>query len=872
MKLRLLRRRWRGAAGLTGLRLCGLVLAALLTAAVPVFVSGAMEQVLHRTLTASGDGAAAVVAWTAPDDDVDHSAGLGQLNEYLASFGPVEQMLSTGPLGVQQRDAAGQLLAGKKYYRLAALPSGVQVQAGRLPEPGKPEVLVPAKTGYEVGTRLRLPLDQPVEVTVVGVAAAAGGPLDGALLVSGQYWESLGAAVGEAVWTVAFPADRLHAAEAPALAGALAELPVRVQQYLSGAEVVETPLQPIADFVRQMAATQQFLFVLLTPVFLLILFFVSATAGAVVESRKVEIAVLRSRGMSPWRTVAFYLPESLALAAAAWGTALLLTPATVRVMGLSAGFLQLVGRPPMPAGLSATAVLLALGAAVAAEAVALIPLARATGFSVVTLRQEAATHSVALAALQGAGEAALLGLVAYGTWRAGSAGVANDLLMWALPPLALAVAGLIFLRLFEPAVRWLGRLVRPWLSPPAFLALTLLERPPARHRILALMLVLTTGLGVYGAAFARTLDLDLVARTEYRVGADLTLRTVWESEVLEMSPEGEATSMAYREPPFSELEAVPGAAALAKVQTRREVGFVAGSRSLGKMDLVGITPVEFGQVARFLTDLTPGPAASLNALAADEQAVLVSGDLARRAGLKPGDRLTARQGESEAALVVAGIVPFWPGRLPEQGEFVVGSLLYLQDLLGLAPYDVWVRLAPGTDAAAYVGAVSSYGVRLATVADAPSQLAAGRREPFRLGIYATLSTGFVVALAAMVLTYLLASGLTLQSRAKELGVLRAMGMGARQVAMSLYVEQLAVVASAAAAGLGAGALAAGWYVPVFRQQPGETVLPVRIAAVAGDRWSLVLSLAVALAVGVLMIRAQMRRLNVGAVLRLGEDG
>ncbi|HWI60861.1 MAG TPA: FtsX-like permease family protein, partial [Symbiobacteriaceae bacterium] len=330
---------------------------------------------------------------------------------------------------------------------------------------------------------------------------------------------------------------------------------------------------------------------------------------------------------------------------------------------------------------------------------------------------------------------------------------------------------------------------------------------------------------------------------------------------------GQATDMAYHEPPYSEVEHLPGAAATARVQTRREVSLTAGTRAVGKADLVGITPVEFGRVAQFRTDLTPDPTAALGSLAADERAVLVSADLARRTGVKPGDRLTAKQGESEAPLVVAGVVAYWPGRLPEQGEFLVGSLPYLQDSLGLAPYDVWVRTH---DSESTVNALRQR--RLASISDTPSQLAAGRREPFRLGIYATLSTGFVVALAAMVLTYLLASGLTLQARAKELGVLRAMGMGARQVAFSLYTEQLLIVAAAAAAGLGAGALAAGWYVPLFRQQPGETVLPVKLATAAGDKAALLITLVVTVAIGAVTIRTQMRRLNVGAVLRLGEDG
>ncbi|HWI66670.1 MAG TPA: hypothetical protein VNT75_33065, partial [Symbiobacteriaceae bacterium] len=215
MRLRLLLRRWRGAPGLLALRLCGLVLAALLAAAVPVFVAGAMEQVLHKTLAAANT-TAAVISWTASDET--ETTDLSRLTEYLKELGTVAHLPSTGPLGAQAFDDKGKLLAGKKYYRLAPLPAGTAPTEGRLPKAGEPEVLAPAKSGYTVGTRLRLPLEIPVEVTVVGVSPAH----EGALLADPAYWTALRPDVGEAVWTVTFPASRLHAAGAPALAAALA--------------------------------------------------------------------------------------------------------------------------------------------------------------------------------------------------------------------------------------------------------------------------------------------------------------------------------------------------------------------------------------------------------------------------------------------------------------------------------------------------------------------------------------------------------------------------------------------------------------------------------------------------------------------------
>jgi len=888
--------RLRKTATLTALRLIGLTLAALLAASVPTFVAASMEHVLHREVAATEEPLTVVAAWTAPDD-ASYASRLADLDAYLRDELPrvagfsadrveAASLLATAPVGAQ-RVEGGKVQAGRRYLKLAPLPDGLKTVAGRMPAPGQPEVVVPdgalEKNGYEIGTTLRLPYSGlTVDVSIVGTVKApetgASGDLAGAmstaLMTSPEFWQAQDLPVGEQTWALQFPTAQLHASGVSRVLAAWTDLPLRLVQFLPDAELVTTPVTWLAEFARQMAATQRFLLVLLTPVFLLVLFLVVATANVLVDSRRTEIAVLRSRGMTPLRVIAFYLPESLLLAMLSLGAGLALTLPAVRVMSLSAGFLQLVGRPPIPVAITAVAVAYAATAAVVAELVALLPLGRAARFTVATIRQEAETRSVFFETVRAVGEVLLLAVLGYGTWRLRTAGAdaASDPLFLALPSLALAGAGVIALRAFELLLSLLNRFVRTWLSPPYYLAVSLLRGQSGRYRALSLMLVLTSGLGIYGAAFARTLDRDLVARSQYRLGADISLRAVWESEVTSMASDGSDADLAYREPPYDDLLGLPGAAATTRVQTRKGVSFTSGNRNLGKADLIGLEPQGFAKAARFLSELTPNAGEHLNALATDERSVLLSSSMAQRLGLKPGDQLKAKQESGEALLTVAGVVSYWPGRLPEQGDFVVGSLTYFQDSLSLAPHEVWIRMEQGASATDLYLAVKERGVRITAVDDSRLLVAAGRRQPFRLGIYATLSAGFLVALFVMALTYLLTVGLSLQSRAKELGVLRAMGMPERQVALSLYTEQLLLMAAAAATGLLAGAQAAALYVPVLRQQPGETLLPLRVASVAGERLWLAAAFGLALAVGAGTVAVWLKRLNLNAVLRLGEDG
>lgn len=893
LTLRILWHRLRSSAVPASLRLLGLTLAVLLSAVIPTFVTASMEGVLRQQLVATPDPLTVVVAWSSPDTQTYDVARLDQyLRGRLPGAAGVEQadsalLLSSVQRGVQQYDSAGKLLSGRRWLKLGALPGGLALADGRLPEPGQNEVAVLAtvasRSNWPVGTRLRIGAEgssPALDVTVVGTLvrpeegplAHLTGPLEATLLTHPESYTALDLPPGEATWAVALPEASFHTAGVPGLVGELRDLPVRVGQLLDGAEVITTPVLWLTQFQAEMAATERFLLVLLTPVFLLVLFFISAVAESIVSSRRTEIAVLRSRGATPLKVVGYYGPESLAMAAVALLLGLLLTKPVVRLMSLSAGFLQLVGREPIPSAITLQTILYAVVAAMLAEAAALWPLARATKLTVASLRQEAAGRSIVLTVLQYVAEVALLAVLAYGTWRLMAEGPGSDPLFLALPYLALAVAGLAALRLTALLLTWLDRLASRWLSPPFYLALSLLRSQSGRHRGLALMLAITAGLGIYGAAFARTLDRDLVAQAEYRTGADLVIRPLWEMEILSVDANGLPEEIIYREPPYEQFRRLPGAVAEAQVQLRPGVNLAAGTKNLGRADLLGITPQAFGQVANFWPELTAQhPVRHLNLLAAEERGALLSRELANRTGLKVGDQIRIRQEEAEVALLVAGIVEYWPGRLPADGEFLVANLHVLQDGLALAPYEIWVRLEPGASVVTLFEAIRERGQRLMSLLDTRSEVARGRREPFRLGTYATLSAGFAVAVLVMALTYLLTVGFTLQSRAKELGVLRAMGMGARKVALSLYLEQLVTVGTAAGAGLLAGGAVAKWYVPILRQQ-AEPLLPLKVADVAGDRLWLLIALALALAAGGATVAVWLKRLNLNTALRLGEDG
>lgn len=172
------------------------------------------------------------------------------------------------------------------------------------------------------------------------------------------------------------------------------------------------------------------------------------------------------------------------------------------------------------------------------------------------------------------------------------------------------------------------------------------------------MLALTAGLGVYGIVFSRTLDRDLVAGVQYRMGADLMVRPLWEFDEFAT---GGFEDPEYREPPYSAFAGLPGVAATARVQHRPGVTLLAGNRSLGQIVAMGILPREFYDTPVFRPGLLPAPpAVYLNLLASDERAAILSRDLAVRHGVRAGDVIRLIQEGYEVSLQVVGVVTYCP--------------------------------------------------------------------------------------------------------------------------------------------------------------------------------------------------------------------
>ncbi len=434
-----------------------------------------------------------------------------------------------------------------------------------------------------------------------GVTASGSFTTLGPIVVTRE--ELLGRVVAgkaDLAWRV-FPAfAQIGLGDAPRIRDAVAGLRGRL-----GGEVgalrsvrVETRLSAILDDLeRSLLVSRTSVLVITAQLALLAGYALVLVAGLLIERRRIETALLRSRGAGAIHIAAMGLMEAV----------LLVVPAAMLGPWLAAGVLRafnLVG-PLAAVGLTLdprvddVARLVAAGAAVGCLLVLVIPLV--VSVSPLADVRRAVGRQARRGLPQRIGlDLALVVLAAIGIWQLrqyaapltrslqGSLGL--DPLLVAAPAIGLLAGALLALRV----VPLLAELVESALSRRPGLVGALgsrqLARRPLRYSRSALLLMLAASLAVFAAAYSGTWLQSQQDQADYRVGADLRVEP-WSRGQLPAWSLGDAY---WR---------VPGVTAAMGVQ--RESFDVAGAAGSGQ--LVALSPGQAAEVVRFRPDLADQP-------------------------------------------------------------------------------------------------------------------------------------------------------------------------------------------------------------------------------------------------------------------------
>jgi putative ABC transport system permease protein len=227
--------------------------------------------------------------------------------------------------------------------------------------------------------------------------------------------------------------------------------------------------------------------------------------------------------------------------------------------------------------------------------------------------------------------------------------------------------------------------------------------------------------------------------------------------------------------------------------------------------------------------------------------------------------------EVQSEFTIVGVYDYFPTVYEDQKVTVIGNLENLTELFSfIPPFDLWLKLKPGADRATLPAVIlHKLSIQAEVINDAQANLAAEQAKMERVGIFGTLTTGFLATAIMAILGLLIYSYASLRESVFRFGVLQAVGVLRRQIISQVVIEYAFLSAFGVAAGALVGMAAARLFIPFFRYTGGKGVpLPPLIPIIAGDqvlRLTVVFTLIVVVA-EVLTISASIRQ-RLAQVLR-----
>jgi len=391
---------------------------------------------------------------------------------------------------------------------------------------------------------------------------------------------------------------------------------------------------------------------------------------------------------------------------------------------------------------------------------------------------------------------------------------------------------------------------------------------------------------VFNAQAARTINQNAEDNLRYTAGADIVLQEEWESNS-DVAASDPSVLLEYEEPDFGRYEELEGAASAAKVYVNKTItASIGGGRSLMDVQLMGIHTKEFGETAWFKDSLSDVHWYHyLNAMAQNSSAVLVSRNFQTNYECRLGDSITYKNNNGDSVRgVIYGFVDYFPGFSPvtytkgsdgifkERENFLIAAhLSTLQSAWGVMPYQVWLKNVD--DSAYFYDFVEENGLSYYTFMDADTELVEKKNDPVLQGTNGILTVGFIVVLVLCSVGFLIYWILSIQSRALQFGIFRAMGMSMREVITMLLNEQLFISGLSIAAGALVGSLTSKLYMPLIQiaYSSGDNALPLELINHPADSVRLFAVIGAVMLVCMVILGGLISRMKIAQALKLGED-
>jgi putative ABC transport system permease protein len=618
-------------------------------------------------------------------------------------------------------------------------------------------------------------------------------------------------------------------------------------------------IQILESYVSQLSRVRISLFLLTAQAFVFVLYALSMFSSFLLDRSQAELATLAGRGATAAQITLIFALEGLILALPAM---LLLGPglalAALRVWA------SLTGAPP-PAILPIESWLLAGVAGAFGWLALVLPVYPAARRNLLEWERTRARPE----RLSGLQKRYLdVFLLVFGGllyWQLGQSGsfissrlgdtfLADPLLLLG-PSLLLVAIALAFLRAFPYLLRlvaWGLRRTRGLLLP---LGLSRLARDPLKSSRVVLLISLTAALTLFASSLAASLDHGQEEMAHYLAGADLRVAvdSPEQFQQLAQSPEVQAASYVFQ-----------GSAQLLDGRG---------------VPLFALDPESFDRVATYPSGLTRLKISTLTHIlqgAPDPGTIrAIFSYAALPPQTEPGDTLPIKLGGQQVDVTVQGIVSNFPTL---SGRFLIVSLPQLEQGVDLSSFGVhafgkseaWLSIDPLQRAQL----LQRPELQGRIIGDAGQQLTTLQSDALAQGTNGAFQLSAAVLALLSVTAFLLVHYFAAQQRTVEFGVLRAMGLSARQLLTLLATEGILVLVLGLASGSAIGYALAHTMVPYLSRALSAALAGVTIGRVLVDWGTLTRLYATLLgfyALAILLLLTILMRVGIHRAMRIGDE-
>ena len=934
----------------------GLLAAVALVTSIPMYSEGALQRVLRKDLIDYRDrtgyfpGGFTVRALMSSNEDnteavLNLPAHTAEMRNSLLQSVPLPVIIQTFRMNLKSLFALKSLDSDEKYVqnvtRLSAIPeieNHIKIIAGDLPEANTDgetyEVLVHEEAMKEmdflVGQTYHLVDIQLNFVCSVRISGAFRvddqsrgfwhintGEFDSSFFIPYSSYQNVMASLKsmwavDAEWYFGFDVSDIQTTDCTMLKRNL-EDQLRYIRNLGGAG--QTPLINIIDiYLEKQRQLNSLLTFLITPVLIIVAFFIYMLAELIIGSEANEIALLKSRGSRTSQVLTLYavmflIPCSMAFVAGpffGWFIS--------RLLGLAHGFLRFGKGEGISSKVSIRTWGYAASALVLCFTTILIPALKASRTTIV-LHKAGKARRLRKKFWRGFTPGlALLGISIYALY---SFGVRRQILEITgaqgselpLDPLYFLAAiffifgaGLLVLQFLPVLASFLFLALRKALPLVPYASFLRISRSFGRERYAFFFLLLTVASGIFYSSAARTMNLGTEHQIYYRNGADVRFvpfswykwdendllkvsavrRALFQEfpELAEIEPVRTTTINRRQFRPIEDYIKLAGVKEATRVARIESATLIAPTGRRSEIQIFAIEPLSYGKTAWHRADLNKYALESyLKTLALNPDHVFISGELLERYHYdrdKPF-RVTFKEGGSMEIYAVDS-VDFWPTVNPfevaeEEKYMVICSLPYLEAMTSIGSIEVWLSRDQKIEPTEFYADMVRNRIDMLELSDSTMEVRRETNTPSFAGINGALSLSFLVTISISLTGFVVCWIITLNERTLQFALFRSLGMSKSGVVGVLIWEQLLVSGSALLSGSLIGSIVSRLFLPILNLNMGasDQVPPLQIGAYTTDYYTLIIFVVLMLIFAFAFLGAFVSRMKVHQALKLGEE-